>query len=320
MNEGGSKSVNSRWTVRVYAPNRVGGRLAAAGPPEWVRRNWSNAPVAETIAENLPEYERPPLTEVVCGVLFQPLEKFIGPYLGLLWQQYRDEFPTAQEAPPIMPLVERVEGTASPEREASDNDLLQFLPRTWFVHKNNTGIIQLQRDRFLYNWRKVSPGDEYPRYHTVIRGFGDRYDQFLEFLNEHNLGAVKPLQYELTYINHIPEGQGWNSLEELGAVFPCFAWTRGGGRFLPPFDAVNLRGSFPLPDRQGRLHVSVRSAERGENRERILLVDLTARGMAGDASQEAMYAWFDRAHEWIVRGFTELTGAEVQQTHWGRRR
>jgi len=33
-----------------------------------------------------------------------------------------------------------------------------------------------------------------------------------------------------------------------------------------------------------------------------------------------MRNWFDLAHEWIVRGFTDLTEKEMQETIWKRER
>jgi uncharacterized protein (TIGR04255 family) len=274
--------------------------------------------VGDKSTENLPEYESPPLTEVVCGILFEPLEKFIGPYLGLLWEEYREEFPTTQEAPPITPTIELFERVTPPE--PITNDLLQFLPRTWFIHKDDTRVIQVQRDRFLYNWRKVKPEDQYPRYHEVMRGFQHRYDQFLEFLNEHQIGAVKSLQYELTYVNHIPAGTGWNTTADIGKVFPDITWRTEEARFLPLPEAVNWRTSFTLPNMEGRLHVSLRSGEQAGTHQPVLLLDLTARGIPSTDSQEAMKGWFDQAREWIVRGFSDITGTDVQRHLWVRQR
>jgi hypothetical protein len=30
-----------------------------------------------------------------------------------------------------------------------------------------------------------------------------------------------------------------------------------------------------------------------------------------------MHLWFDLAREWIVRGFTDLTGTDIQKNEWG---
>jgi len=47
-------------------------------------------------------------------------------------------------------------------------------------------------------------------------------------------------------------------------------------------------------------------------------LELTAKGLGEEKTNEAIRSWFDLAHEWIVRGFTELTEEEVQKTIWKR--
>jgi hypothetical protein len=41
--------------------------------------------------------------------------------------------------------------------------------------------------------------------------------------------------------------------------------------------------------------------------------------MGKDKSPEGMWTWFDLAREWIVRGFTDLTGEEVQKQIWRKK-
>jgi hypothetical protein len=192
------------------------------------------------------------------------------------------------------------------------------LPRNWFIHKDERGIIQVQRDRFLHNWRKLTDTDEYPRYHSVIGMFRERFSVFEEFLQENGLGGIDPLQYEMTYVNHVPQGSGWDSLADVGAVFPDLCWRKTEGRFLPDFEGINWQSMFPLPERTGRLHVAVKHARRRTDNLPILSLDLTVRGMPKDPAREAMWRWFDTAREWIVRGFADLTSDEVQRTVWGR--
>lgn len=266
-----------------------------------------------TMTTPLPEYENPPLTEVVCGVLFNPLEELKIPYIGLFWEQFRSQFPNTVEVEPIVPVVEKYDD-AGP---VNDRDF-DFAPRIWFVSEDNTRLIQLQKNRFHYNWRKYIPSDEYPRYGVVMSEFREYFAAFLEFLNKNNIGTVQPIQYEITYINHIPLGQGWHSLEDVGRVFPCLSKIDNGSGFLPASDNFNLRKSYPFPNREGRLHFSVRSAARTDTGEQILLVELTARGIPKDLTWDSKVSWFDRSREWIVRGFTDLTDNDIQQTYWRR--
>jgi hypothetical protein len=49
-----------------------------------------------------------------------------------------------------------------------------------------------------------------------------------------------------------------------------------------------------------------------------LALNLIVRGAPAGGSLEQVSAWFDLAHEWIVRAFFELTGPEVHEL-WGAR-
>src|SRR6266478_4823403 len=132
----------------------------------------TNEPMNAQSDPPLPEFERPPVNEVVCGVMFKSLEQLLTPYLGLLWESYK-EYPTCQETPPLIPIVETFgEGHSRNKPEFAEIPPLQ---RVWFVHKNGNGIIQVQRDRFLHNWRKLKLEDTYPRYGQVIGMFLDHF-------------------------------------------------------------------------------------------------------------------------------------------------
>src|SRR5206468_7988683 len=112
------------------------------------------------VGTRLPDYENPPVTEVVCGMSFKPVQLQI-PHIGLFWERCREEYPTCQEVAPLLPVIERFG-----EEDTSEAQVFNEvpLPRVWFIHRQDTGIIQLQRDRFLHNWKKGKPTDAYPRY------------------------------------------------------------------------------------------------------------------------------------------------------------
>lgn len=263
-----------------------------------------------------PEYETPPVIEVVCGIHFKTINAMLAPHLGLLWERYRPEYPFCREVPPLAPVIERFGEAPRVDLRLAD---VPPLPRTWFVHKNDNGIVQVQRDRFLHNWKKVRPEDEYPRYPEVIRLFKERLSQFELFLTENNLGKIDPLQYEMTYINHIPLGDGWTNLSEIGKIFPDFDMRPVEGRFLPKPEGINWRTSFQLPEEAGRLHVTIRHGQLRDSGIPLILLDLTARGIGSDNSLQNMQNWFDMAREWIVRGFSDLTGEDVQKSVWRRK-
>jgi len=276
---------------------------------------WSGKLVKMVSPADLPKYGKPPVVELVCGILFESLSKFLAPHMGLLWEVFKTEYPNIRQMMPLAPLIEGFDATPRSVGPLSDDFPLH--PRVWFETKDGTGLIQVQRDRFLYNWKKVKPEDEYLHYEHVIGQFKNCLSQFESFLHDNELGEIKPIQYELTYVNHIPKGEGWNKLNEVGKVFPDISWRNGTNRFLTELEGMNVQTSFRLPERQGRLHAAIRYGIRQPD-QAILLLDLTCRGIGEDRSRSAMWQWFDLAHQWIVRGFADLTSAEMQESTWRR--
>jgi uncharacterized protein (TIGR04255 family) len=266
----------------------------------------------------LPEYDNPPVNEVVCGVMFKSLDTLLTPYTGLLWERYKTEYPTCQEVPPIIPMIESFE--ERPVRSRPEFAELPPLPRVWFVHGEGNRIIQLQRDRFLHNWRKQKAADTYPRYGQVFGMFSDHLATFQKFLQENHLGALEPVQYEMTYVNHVYKDERWASNQDVGKLFADFVWRTASKRFLPCPEGINWRTTFVLPNKQGRLHVVIQNGESREDNRPVFVFELTVRGIGTDRSFGAMKEWFDLAREWIVRGFADLTDEKTQTDLWRRSR
>jgi uncharacterized protein (TIGR04255 family) len=262
----------------------------------------------KTSDDPLPSYKKPPVDEVVCGFRFEPLRDLKVPHIGLLWEKFRNEYPTAQHAVPI----------ATDNSIAVDEATGLPLPRIWFISKADNELIQFQSDRFYYNWRHR--GDDYPRYPSIIKKFDKARVCLDVFAMELKLGKIKPLECELTYINHIPAGQGWEKIDDLPKVIRDFTWQKGKHHFLPNPTNVAWQVRFELPESNGWLNVKLNQANRKVDGVPSLILELTARGLGEETTEKAMHNWFNLAHEWIVRGFTELTEKEIQETFWKRKK
>ena len=254
----------------------------------------------------LPSYKRPPVDEVVCGFRFEHLRELKVPHIGLLWEKLRNEYPTTQHAVPI------ATDNSLPVDEATGIPL----PRVWFLSKADNELIQFQLDRFYYNWRHR--GDDYPRYPSIIKKFERAKSHLEAFAKELELGTIKPLEYELTYINHILAGHGWEKIDDLPKVIGDFTWQKERHHFLPNPTNIAWQVRFELPENKGRLNVKLSQGTRKIDGVPSLILELTARGFGEDRTEKEMRNWFDLAHEWIVRGFTELTEKEIQETIWKR--
>ena len=260
--------------------------------------------MANSESQSLPDYKSPPVIEVVCGISFDTINEFKGPHLGLFWNKVRNNFPVCEHAQRL--------GTKDLKIDFKD-----FMPRMWFISEDGNTLIQLQNDKFYFNWRKQQKELNYPRYDKIIKYFKDNLDNLQNFLVEENLGIIKPIECELTYINHIPKGDGWESLDDINKVFRDFIWS-SGERFLPTPISIGGQALFNLPEDRGRLNVTLRHGERKIDKHPMLILQNTATGLGADKSIDAIWGWFEIAHEWIVRGFTDLTGAEIQKNIWQR--
>jgi uncharacterized protein (TIGR04255 family) len=190
------------------------------------------------------------------------------------------------------------------------------LPRCWFISADKTQVIQVQPERFLRNWRRVEGGEVYPRFRGLARAFRQDWERFSSFVNEENLGPLNVNQCELSYINMIEREAGWNELGKLDEVFPGLLRPRNPHGFLPTPESLSWQARYKFPDGRGRLHVVLEPVFRGRDLKLVVSLNLTARGAPAGGSVEQIFAWFDLAHEWIVRGFAELTGPKAHAL-WG---
>ena len=239
------------------------------------------------------------------GVQFRALDALLTPHAGLFWETIRREYPTCKELGQIVPQLEDFSKPGGLENK--EFEIGQF-PRILFEHDSHQWLVQLQRDRFLHNWRLVANGS-YPRYEAVSTAFFQQWNNFLEFVRANNLGAIEPTQYEITYLNEITP---WGSGDDIGRIFPDFVW-HDRHVFLNRPESVSFNATFLSDDRSSRLRANARPAKhltRGD----VLLFDLTVRGF--DHGND-LPAWFGAGREWIVRAFADLTSNEWHD-RWGR--
>lgn len=250
----------------------------------------------------LPSYKNPPVNEVICGLRFHTPDKLRIPHIGLLWNKFRTDYPSIQHAPPI----------ASAKGELPIDEVTGMpIPRVWFINKSDDQLVQFQFDRFYFNWRRRR--GTYPRYPHVIKQFENILNTVDSFSKEFQLGDLDPIEYELSYINHIPKGEGWDTIDDLPKIFSDFVWAQKEKRFLSNPVNIAWKAEFPLMGKMGRLAVTLNQAIRTEDKIPLFILELTARGLDESADKKDFRKWFDVAHEWIVRGFTDMTTSEAHK-------
>ena len=254
----------------------------------------------------LPSYKNPPINEVVCGMRFHTPAELRIPHIGILWNKFREDYPNIQHAQPI----------------SSTKGELLFdiatgipLPRVWFINKSDDQLIQFQFDRFYFNWRRRQ--NDYPRYSEVIKNFKVIMHTIQAMFKQLNLGELKPVELELSYINHIPQGQGWETIDDLLMIFNDFKWKKSSKRLLSSPKKVSWDLEFDLPEQNGRMNVSLKQAVRLDDKTPLLVLELKTKGIIDTKDENVVFAWYDLAHSWIVQGFTDLTTKKIQKL-WER--
>ena len=267
--------------------------------------------------KSLPEYKNPPLIETVCSVQFEPLA-VSNFHLGQFWQEVKDEFPSAQEQPALVNIIEPE--FLTPQFQSLSIQFDQN-SRLLMTSADTTFALQFQRDRFVLNWRRMNPDAKYPRFANIYPKFEELLSKFSKFLETQGIGKVVQNQFEMTYVNIVDEKNGLGKVTIDGLFVDHMRDAKDRGRFLPLPESMNWQSSFPLENKQGRLHISATSAflNQDMSREPVMRVDLTARGIGADHSDGGRKDWFDMAHRWIVFGFADIMSSEVQLEYWGRK-
>jgi uncharacterized protein (TIGR04255 family) len=266
----------------------------------------------------IPSFKKPPLVEVAWSVQFADMHWMTASHAGMFWERIRSSFPTCQEQPPL-PRQDEPEALLAPQRPAVRFSTKPPLCRQWFISTDNSEIVQLQRDRFCFNWRKIQPTDAYPRYGHVREQFVRCWRQFGEFVEREGGGAPVSVDLlEMTYVNHILKGEGWSAPGDIGKVFPSITFQQEP-EFLDAPKTLACQVVYDLPGPRSRLHVTCQHVMLQEPPQtEAFAMELAARGKPERADEEGMLAWFDNAHEWIVRGFADLTDKTVQSGFWER--
>lgn len=253
-------------------------------------------------SKEIPAFSRPPIVEKLMGIQFSPLQEWGVPHFGLFWQEIRDQFPKCATQPPLPRTGEVVR--------------IEDAIRCWYFHESETQLIQVQTDRFLYNWQKPVTYDEYPRHEVARQHFEQYWHCYSEFLNKNGINKPSIEQCEITYVNHFVKGREWNTLSDLPRLIAC--WSGMSGNYLESSpELVTIQMSYPAPDIDGVLTLLLQRANRGEDAESIFQLTITASGKPASQDIEDVIQWYDIGREYIVRSFVEFT-TDTAHELWGK--
>lgn len=267
---------------------------------------------------DLPEFRAPPITEVALGAQFDVIPGFLTPHVGLVWQRFREQFPLLEEQAPLPAVFE----TFGPNPQFGMS--LQLMagpetPRVFFINQARTELLQVQKDRFLHNWRKVGAADNYPRFERMLETFRAGFATFSNAISSEGLGPIIPNQCEVTYINQMPVPAG-GSFSDL--TDDLFGQHTGSLALDDLGKAEDLRFllRYVMRDGDGKpIGRLVASAEPGRrlDGQAIIQLTLTARGRPSTPDENGIVDFLNRGRISVVKGFAHLTGPKMHKL-WER--
>jgi uncharacterized protein (TIGR04255 family) len=240
--------------------------------------------------------------------------------LGLLAGRLKPEFPVQQQVPPLPPMEEPT-GPAQPQFQVQLGAPPTF-PRTWFSGPDGHQLVQVQSDRFALNWRRLGGEVPYPRYTFLHDLLTKLLAELREALDATGTDTPAVNFCELLYINEIvvPGVEPGQRHPDLSQIIR-FVEPIAGPTFLPEAEDAQLQARWRMPAEAlpvgaeiGRLYVAITPGLRPDTQLPIYLMHVTARivpplGCDLGAALDVL----DVGHEWIVRGFADLTTDEMHK-------
>lgn len=125
-------------------------------------------------------FGKPPVVEVVFGVLYDPAPPLMSAHVGGFWQRVSGDFPGIQDAAPLNPVIEAPLGEDA--LFSFDFGNLPPLRRTLMVAADGKTLLQVQGDRFLVNWKRATGSDHNRSYDANIVMFERYLAEYTDFL------------------------------------------------------------------------------------------------------------------------------------------
>jgi uncharacterized protein (TIGR04255 family) len=279
-----------------------------------------NTPQEVRRPSGLPDFDRPPVNEVILSIQFAALEKMKSAHIGLLWARFRAQYPDAREQGTINAVFETFGTPSQPERIRFEQFLSPPMPRYWFEKSGTPDLLQVQQDRIIHNWRKHEDQPIYPRYETLRDRFNTEVNQFVSFLDDEKIGELRPNQCEVTYTNIIELPGSERVHDRLEKITTL--WT---GHLSEKLDAeledASAQLRFKLLEAGkpvGRVHISFQPAVlQSDPSKEVIKLDITARGRPKHETRESAFDFLDLGRRAVVKTFAAVTTPSMHSM-WGR--
>lgn len=246
-------------------------------------------------------FENAPINEIVFGVGYTG-NGFTPMHYGWFWEEVKDQYDFFSTQTPLL-------NASQISKEILGAD--EILPRIWLRSSDNHELIQLQRDRFFFNWRKLKQEDKYPHFESLFSKFSEHWKNFSSWSqNCAQPFDTTPSSYEMTYVNHIDDSFGWNGPNDTNKFLSFIDGSLLGDKGV--CIAGDSKLNFKLTNNMGNLIATVRSgvSKRDKKTVPVLIFELTLRG---SVKGESTVQWYNSAHSILLDVFLKLTTPEGRE-------
>jgi uncharacterized protein (TIGR04255 family) len=261
-------------------------------------------------------FDNPPLVETVYSLQFEPLESLHLGYIGLAWGHYMSRYPQVSYAHLVDHVIERF-GSIAPvrTRKIRFNDK-PVVPRLLMTNEHGDYLVQIQNDKFIYNWRRTDdPSSKYPRYTALKAKFEVEHRVFEKFVQDNDLGRITYDQVEVTNVNHIHlDGLTFKDvIRGLDCTSPSLGSVESE-TFGFESQSVIKSGDVAI----GRLYAQIHKTNLASDGSDIISVSFVARATPlKDSSLGSALETMDLLRDHINTAFIGFT-TETMHRKWGR--
>ncbi|HJL17288.1 MAG TPA: TIGR04255 family protein [Sandaracinaceae bacterium LLY-WYZ-13_1] len=242
---------------------------------------------------SLEQLKNPPIEEVVCGIVFDPIPQLDPLTIGWFAREVEADFPRRQLQPAIGDSGSVFVGPTPPLR-------------AWLVAEADDLLLQVQHDRFYLNWR--ARGYEYPRCRDhdgkagILRRATEEWDRFCAFVRREFDVSPTLRRLELAKIDHLVGGRDWSEQADLPTLLPVLR------PLMDLSGSSGTRAAFHLSEASevGRLTVSVNPPQErprpdGEVREVVVIESRVTASLSGDDLLAQLQTHNERLNEIFER-------------------
>ncbi len=263
------------------------------------------------------------------GVQFKSLANFKFIDFGRLFKSYEElGFCESQDLFRLNSVIEKEENQINLSGLLMTIQVGLNQPRVMFLDSERDygqNVIQIQNDRFIYNWRRKSiDSSSYTAYEENLEKFFKYFEKFKNYVSSNNFGDLSIDQCEMSYVNLIPvESKSNNSDEMFSTLFPFWSKVIDDNALAYQFrsDNCSFSNSYWINNHKSRLYIEAKTNQSNQsNRSNNKHIDfvLLVRGEPNDGDNINLKKWFDTSHEILIKSFLATTSNTFHEK-WSRK-